>query len=651
MTGVGSKDSDLGRHYELHSSHSIREMSRASIPAIIKYALLLVFLAMMFPAVSHAEIIISEIMYNPQGTDLDTTVTPNIYREWVELFNNSSTTINIGGWQFGDSQDNTWASPFPAGTSIAPFSALVVTGDSASFDLEWGLGINRIQVSSFPTLANDPSPTNETVAIRDSGGVIRDLVNYDDANGWPRANGSDGQSIFVLPSGLSSTGNNIGANWRPSTWGAYGAVFKTTDGENHGSPGTVINATQTAFAPSLDAAWSMVIIPDTQNYVKSSADKSILTQMNEWIRDNKDAFNIRVVLQEGDIVNNNNTNNPTSGDQTSTQQWENARASFSVLNGHLPYIVAAGNHDYGTTNAQNRQTFINDYFKASDNPLVDPAQGGILKGTKDPGEIQNAHYAFTAPDGRKMLILVLEWEPRPEAVAWANQIAALPEYQDHTAVFMTHAYLLGNDTRYSGTNVAADYSGSELWTALVKEHEIFEMTFNGHFGGDGTGYLASTGDEGNVVHQMFFNTQFETHGGDGWIRVLEFLEDGTTVRVRTYSPFWDMQRTHAQFSFTFQVSPLPPPELLEGDYNQNGVVDAADYIIWRKSVGSSNLAADGTGDNQVNGDDFDYWRQRFGASSGGRSFAGVPEPSAFVMLGLVAALWRVPGRARRQAAA
>ncbi len=595
---------------------------------IVDGLLVLVMMSACFAPAARAEIIITEIMYNPQGTDL----APPIYREWVELFNTGPTTVDLSGWQFGDSQDNQWASPFPAGTTLAPFTALVVTGSSASFDLQWGTGINRIQVNSFPTLANDPSPTNETAAIRDASGVIRDLVNFDDANGWPKTTGSDGQSIFVLPSGLSSTGNNIGANWRPSMWGAYGARFTTGDGENHGSPGVVVTATQTAFAPSLDAAWSMVIVPDTQNYVKSSADRANLTQMMEWIRDNKEAFNIQVVLQEGDIVNNNNTNNPTSGDQTSTQQWQNARQSFSVLNGHVPYIMAAGNHDYGTTNAQNRQTFINDYFKASDNPLTDPAQGGILKGTKDPGQIQNAHYAFTAPDGRKMLVLVLEWEPQPATVAWANQIAALPEYQDHTAVFMTHAYLLGNNTRYTGGNVAADYNGAELWNGLVREHEIFEMTFNGHFGGDGAGYLASTGNEGNTVHQMFFNTQFETHGGDGWIRVVEFLEDGTTVRVRTYSPLWDMHRPHAQHSFTFQISQLPPPENLAGDYNLDGVVDSADYVLWRKTVGTANLAADGNGDGVVNGGDYDFWRQRFGNTSGGVGSSSVPEPTAVVML-------------------
>src|SRR3954470_19113242 len=91
------------------------------------------------------EVIISEIMYNPQGTDLDTTVTPNISREWAELYNTGSAAVDLTGWQFGDAHDNQWGSPFAAGTVLQPHQTLVVTGDATSFDREWGTGINRVQ--------------------------------------------------------------------------------------------------------------------------------------------------------------------------------------------------------------------------------------------------------------------------------------------------------------------------------------------------------------------------------------------------------------------------------------------------------------------------------------------------------------------------
>jgi hypothetical protein len=73
-----------------------------------------------------------------------------------------------------------------------------------------------------------------------------------------------------------------------------------------------------------------------------------------------------------------------------------------------------------------------------------------------------------------------------------------------------------------------------------------------------------------------------------------------------------------------------------GDYNHNGTVDAADYVVWRKG----DLAADGTGpsntpDGLVNALDYNFWRARFGNASGSGSSlsngSAVPEPAALTL--------------------
>lgn len=70
---------------------------------------------------------------------------------------------------------------------------------------------------------------------------------------------------------------------------------------------------------------------------------------------------------------------------------------------------------------------------------------------------------------------------------------------------------------------------------------------------------------------------------------------------------------------------------LPGDYNHDDRVDAEDYILWRKTYGSTTaLAADGSGNGMVDQSDFTVWRQHFGATVGasGRSVASVPEPAS-----------------------
>jgi hypothetical protein len=84
---------------------------------------------------------------------------------------------------------------------------------------------------------------------------------------------------------------------------------------------------------------------------------------------------------------------------------------------------------------------------------------------------------------------------------------------------------------------------------------------------------------------------------------------------------------------------LPHPNFL-GDFKSNGEVDAADYVIWRRTLGSSTaLDGDGNGNLAVDPDDYAVWRSRFGdntSDSPGRAPAdgleGIPEPATLSSL-------------------
>jgi hypothetical protein len=81
------------------------------------------------------------------------------------------------------------------------------------------------------------------------------------------------------------------------------------------------------------------------------------------------------------------------------------------------------------------------------------------------------------------------------------------------------------------------------------------------------------------------------------------------------------------------------------DFNGNGMVDAADYVIWRSHLGLMGTATlaqgDADGDHNVTNADYSIWKANFGAHSGAGadSIGGsaVPEPPSAVLL-LIAAI-------------
>jgi hypothetical protein len=82
----------------------------------------------------------------------------------------------------------------------------------------------------------------------------------------------------------------------------------------------------------------------------------------------------------------------------------------------------------------------------------------------------------------------------------------------------------------------------------------------------------------------------------------------------------------------------PAPPGVPGDYNKDGTVNAADYVVWREHLGQTfqlDNEVSGVTPGSVTPDDYTAWRARFGNTSGSGTgntvaIAAVPEPSVFV---------------------
>lgn len=76
-------------------------------------------------------------------------------------------------------------------------------------------------------------------------------------------------------------------------------------------------------------------------------------------------------------------------------------------------------------------------------------------------------------------------------------------------------------------------------------------------------------------------------------------------------------------------------DVLAGDYNNDGSVDAADYAVWRNALGGMGSLQNETASiGAVDGEDYSAWKANFGAvgNAGGGANATVPEPHFVVLL-------------------
>lgn len=124
--------------------------------------------AAIIPSVASAQVVISEIMYDVEGTDTD--------REWVELYNGGSEEIDITGWKINDGSNHVLNEPGKNGSigtmTITGGGYLVLAADAPTF------------MAAYPSIPNvidtvlSLNNTGDTISLINAEGTTVDSIAY-----------------------------------------------------------------------------------------------------------------------------------------------------------------------------------------------------------------------------------------------------------------------------------------------------------------------------------------------------------------------------------------------------------------------------------------------------------------------------------------
>ena len=163
--------------------------------------------------------------------------------DWVELKNNSSSTINLSGWKFTD-DTNTFEYTFPVGTTLAPNAYLVVCANTAFFDNINPNVPNRIGNFLFGLDGN-----GDALRLYDNNGRLYLSMVYNDAAPWPESPDGEGTTLQLSD---PQANPNAPANW-------YAGCLRGTPGQANAQGLNVsITGSETVCATNNTKTYSVV---------------------------------------------------------------------------------------------------------------------------------------------------------------------------------------------------------------------------------------------------------------------------------------------------------------------------------------------------------------------------------------------------------
>lgn len=184
-------------------------------------------------------------------------------------------------------------------------------------------------------------------------------------------------------------------------------------------------------------------------------------------------------------------------------------------------------------------------------------------------------------------------------------------------------------TRTAAGQYALSVYGADGQTKLTENDGMLILSVAG-----------SVPDSSTLADRKFMSYAYDAASGNFIIQSRELMATNQPMPI-TANQFGDELRLRdvdfymAWVSFTNPLQPVAPG--IAGDYNDDGTVNAADYVAWRDSVNTATTLPNDTTPGMVTNADYDVWKANFGLTATGAAAgaaSAVPEPAS-----LIATLW------------
>ncbi|GEM_PF-893763 len=308
--------------------------------------------------------------------------------------------------------------------------------------------------------------------------------------------------------------------------------------------------------------FTIIGLPDTQYYTEEPQGQNssggghngIFKAQTQWIANHRIDSSIAFVVQLGDCSQNGDAN---------IIEWQRADTAMKNIEfphvpipHGIPYGICVGNHDQTAGgNPDGNSNYYNQFFGTSRFSTRN-YYGGHYGGNND------NHYELFRAGGIDFIHISIEYYPNGTTASlqpvldWAD--ALLKTHSNRRGIISSHNLLTtGNPASFQGP-------GQKIYDDL-KDNPNLMLMLAGHVSGEGR---RSDTFSGNTVHTIMADYQSGyVNGGNGYLRIMQFIPAQNLLSVKTYSPYSNTSFTGTSSQFTLPVNLSPGFQLIGTNSN------------------------------------------------------------------------------------